>query len=221
MPGRIRHALVVSLVALAPAAAQAGPPLLCFPLSTGDAPSLPWGEGAGWNTPRPDYDRARLPADTIALLGPETPVLARMETLRRATIYASSDPATARELLDALRARARGPGVGSARPLALFDLGYAVEASRQTRHRGAAARGPAPTEDGYALVRKALARRGTDPAMEYAAALLTASRAFRGASDRHLQAAVKGAPEGSDLARTIDAHRPLWGARLPEARASR
>jgi hypothetical protein len=50
--------------------------------------------------------------------------------------------------------------------------------------------------------------------MEYAAALITCDRAGRGLSDRHLKAALAGASEGSDLARTLAAHRPLWGDRI-------
>ena len=43
MSTRLTRALAVSLLALAPAVAHAGPPLLCFPMETGGAPSLPWG----------------------------------------------------------------------------------------------------------------------------------------------------------------------------------
>lgn len=220
MKSRIGRTLAVSLLALAPAAAHAGPPLLCFPMAIGDAPSLPWGGGSGWNDPSPGYDRARLVEDSLALLAPKTPVLVRMETLRRATIYASSDAGAAKRLLDALRARAGEPDNAKADALPLFDLGYAVEASRQTRHGLASVVGSDPPEDGYALVRKALTRRGADPVMEYAAALITCSRPSRGISDQHLRIAVEGASEGSDLARTIAAHRPLWGTRLDGLRAS-
>jgi hypothetical protein len=220
MSTRALRILTLSFMALAPAAVHAGPPLLCFPMSIGDAPSLPWGDGgAGWNQPRHDYERARLTEDALALLGPKTPVLVRMETLRRATIYASSDPGAATRLLDALRTRAGDPRSGRSDPLALFDLGYAVEASRETGHVLARSSPQAP-EDGYALVREALARRGEDPAMEYAAALMTCTRAFSGVASKHLRAAVSGAGEESDLARTIAGHRPLWGEQLDAARAT-
>jgi len=210
----------VSLLALLPAAAQAGPPLLCFPMAIGTARSLAWGSGSGWNAPRPEYDRARLAEDTLALLGPQTPVLVRMETLRRAAIYASSDDAAAKRLFDALRGRARHASGAKADPLAQFDLGYAVEAYRQARHGLDRLLSADPPEDGYALVRQALAARGSDAAMEYAAALLTCDRARRALSDRHLEAALAGAPEGSDLARTLAAHRALWGDRIESLRAA-
>lgn len=220
MHSRFGRTLFVSLVVLAPAVAQAGPPLICFPMSIGDSRSLAWGSGNGWNTPRQDYDRTRLTADTLALLGAETRVLAHMETLRRAAIYASTDAATAKALFEALRGRAANATDKKADPLAQFDLGYAVEAYRQTRHLPDSLFSAGPTEDGYALVRQALTARGSDPEMEYAAALMTCDRAQRGLSDKHLQIALSGAREGSDLARTIAAHRPLWGGRVEAFRAA-
>jgi len=215
MHSRLGRTLVVSLLALSPAAAQAGSPLICFPMAIGDARSLAWGSGSGWNTPSPDYDRARLAEDTVSLLGPRTPVLVRMETLRRAVIYASRDDGAAKSLFDALRARAGVASGGKADPLAQFDLGYAVAAWREAGHVAERPFADAsPSEDGYALVRQALAARGTDPEMEYAAALITRSRTLRGVSDAHLRVALAGAPESSDLARTLAAHRPLWGDRI-------
>ena len=214
MNSRFGRTLVVSLLALSPAAVQAGSPLTCFPMPIGEARSLAWGSGSGWNTPSPGYDRARLAADTVALLGPRTPVLVRMETLRRAVIYASQNDGAARSLFDALRARAGATSGGKADPLAQFDLGYAVEAYRQTRPMADRFLSAGPPEDGYALVRQALAAGGPDPAMEYAAALITCDRDRRGLSDQHLRVALAGAAEGSDLARTLAAHRPLWGDRI-------
>jgi len=104
MQSRFAVAFAVSLPLLAPALAQAGPPLICWPMSIGNAPSLPW--GGGWHDTRPDYDgRGRLATDTLALLGSDTPVLVRMETLRRAAVYAASDDAAAGRLFQALRAQ--------------------------------------------------------------------------------------------------------------------
>ncbi len=204
------------VVGLLPIAVQAGPPLTCFPMSIGEARSLPWGNGS--KTPDPRYDRARLADDTLGLLGAETPVVVRMETLRRAAYYAAADEAAAKRLLQALRARASGPDSRGAEGLALFDLGYAVETYRQAGHLG---RGKAvdPPEDGYALVRRALALRGSDPAMEYAAALIVAGR-DHALSQKHLKSAVLGARAGSDLERTIAAQEALWRGRVAEYRAS-
>lgn len=224
MKNAIRRAVLASLLAVVPALAHAGPPLLCFPIQTGGAPSLPWG-GAGWNEPRAEYDRSRLAADTLALLAPEAPVLARMETLRRAVLYASGDAAAARALFAALRSRVHDTG-SSARTLAQFDLGYALEAARQVRSipgRSAGLAGPsavgAPDEDGYTLVKAALASR-PDPELEYAAALIATSRPSRADSDAHLRLAVAGARPGSALALTITAHQALWGERLPAHRVA-
>jgi hypothetical protein len=188
-------------------------------MAIGNARSLAWGTGHGWNTPDPGYDLRHLTADTLALLGPRTPVLVRMETLRRATIYASANEAAAERLFDALRARAAGTGDGKVDPLFAFDLGYAVATYRQARH--VLDKSPAdPPEDGYALVRRALEARGPDPEMEYAAALVTRGSARDGLSERHLRAAVAGAAEGSDLARTLVAHQPVWGDRIRTAKAA-
>jgi hypothetical protein len=84
-------ALVASIFLLAMnQVALAGPPLLCLQYQTGNAKSLPWG-GDRWHAAKADYDLNRLVDDTLALLGPDATVIARMETLRRATIYAQKD----------------------------------------------------------------------------------------------------------------------------------
>lgn len=223
MESGTRRAVLVSLLTVLPALASAGPPLLCFPIETAGAPSLPW--GAGWNAPRADYDRGRLAADTTALLGPGTPVLARMETLRRAVLYAKEDAAASRQLLDALRARVGTADAGTS-ALARFDLGYALEALREAKRvagwspLGRVSDTALPEQDGYALVKEALATRKTDPEMEYAAALITISRKPRDDSDAHLRRALAGATAGSPLAHTIAAHRSLWGDRLQPSQAS-
>src|SRR5256885_6871456 len=67
--------------------ALAGPPLVCHPFEIGNARSLPW-SGAQWRDVDKNYDISRLVEDTLRVLTPETPVLVRMETLRRATVYA-------------------------------------------------------------------------------------------------------------------------------------
>lgn len=219
MTTRIRVVVISTFALLLPALALAGPHLICFPMSIGTAPSLPWGTGGGWQSPLASYDRARLVADTLAALGPRTPVLVRMETLRRAVIYASSDAATATRLIDALRTRAPRPGAGDADLLAVFDLGYAIEAMRQATWALRASY-KAPADDGYAMVRQVLARRGPDAAMEYAAALITLSQPSRAVGDAHLRNAAAGAAESPDLARTISAHRELWGDRAALAPSS-
>jgi hypothetical protein len=110
--------------------AVAGPPFICHAFELSGSPSLPWGDvaAAGWNNPNPSYDISRLSTDVPALLTATTPVSARMETLRRATIYASRDKAVAAALLRTLEARAE---VNKADANALFDAGFLTEAYRQ------------------------------------------------------------------------------------------
>jgi hypothetical protein len=81
MHSRLGRTLVVSTLARLPAAAQAGSPLICFPMAIGEARSLAWGSGRGWNTPSPDYERSRLAEDTLHLRACR-PVLVRGD-LRR------------------------------------------------------------------------------------------------------------------------------------------
>src|SRR5262245_29123550 len=101
------------------AIAEAGPPLICHQFDAGSARLLPWAaNGSGWNSPDPGYDISRLTADTLALLTPEAPVLARMEIMRRATIYAGKDERAAAELLTAIMARAQRDTARGRDPLA-------------------------------------------------------------------------------------------------------
>ena len=97
-----------------PRPALAGPPFICHAFELSGNPSLPWGNvaAAGWNNPDPAYDVSRLTGDVTKLLTPATPVSARMETLRRATIYASRDKARG----GVAAAGARGAGRRPTRP---------------------------------------------------------------------------------------------------------
>jgi hypothetical protein len=61
--------------------------------------------------------------------------------------------------------------------------------------------------DGYEWVRKAIALRGSDPQMEFAAALMTTEGA-RGEHDRHLQNAMAGAKADAMLARNLESRFP-------------
>lgn len=152
-------------------AAQAGTPLICLANDIGDAPSLPWGTGA--KDPKPDYPADRLVADTLALLTPKTPVIVRMETIRRATLYArlhaeKGRPDLGAELLSRLQSRALDAEAnGHADALGWFDAGYfagSIEGWSHARARGRYA--------GYAWVVKAIRLRGGDAQMELAASLL-------------------------------------------------
>src|SRR5260370_19227113 len=90
--------LVAAALCLA-TVAQAGPPLICHSIEIGQAKSLPW-ISESWNLNGSEkYDTKNLVKDTLEILKPDTPVLVRMETLRRATLYARKDPLAAEELL--------------------------------------------------------------------------------------------------------------------------
>ena len=106
--------------------AQAGPPLICHPIEIGQAKSLPW---IDWNQKGTGgYDLKNLTRDTLAILDSSAPVLLRMETLRRATIYARQDPQVAKELLTRLHSRAaNSTDSGLSEALAWFDVGYLIE----------------------------------------------------------------------------------------------
>ena len=196
---RIARSFAVVLGTLAVATtAAAGPPLLCHPFNTGGARSLPWGSGQGWNQPLPGYDRSHLIADTQALLAAEVPVFARMETLRRAAIYATADRALAGQLLAQLQARA-----GSGEPMFLFDAGYLAETYKQADWLFKVFN-PAAKVDGYGLIEKALALR-SDPEMEFAAALI-AFDPRSGRHQAHLDKARDGAPKDTLLAANLASH---------------
>jgi hypothetical protein len=164
--------------------AFAGPPLLCFPFEIGNARTLPMGT-AGWHSIDPAYDAARLVDETLALLGPNTPVLVRMETLRRATVYASTDPKVANALLNALQE---------------------VETYRQAKWIFSAPIPAIDRIDGYQLVLKAHALQG-DPAMQLAAAIIAAgSSATKAESRGHLEQAKAHADSDRTLALNISKH---------------
>lgn len=194
-------ALVVALV-LAPVAI-AGPPLLCHPFDTAGAPSLPWG-GAGWRDARAGYDLRQLTGDTEALLGAKTPVIARMETLRRAAIYASRDPAIARQLLVRLQARRQVAAGDDARALARFDAGYFAETLQEVlRLQGydmpgigkvdvAGLRAVLAGVNGSADVEAAIALRPQDAAMHFAAALIASADQRKRDYAAHARAARNG-----------------------------
>lgn len=185
--------------------ALAGPPLICHPFEIGAAKSLPVGAG-GWDAVDPRYDASHVVDDTLALLTPSTPVVVRMETLRRAMVYVAKDPKRAEALLTRLQERATISNADAA--LAVFDFGYLVETYKQGRSLFRGSMNAADGIDGYTLVVKASAMRG-DPAMEFALAVMThgdtrVANAYRA----HLARAVKGAT--SDAA--IQANLKQFGA---------
>ena len=196
--------------------AQAGPPLICHSIEIGQAKSLPW-ISHSWNlSGSENYDTKNLVKDTLEILGPDTPVLVRMETLRRATLYARSDRFAAKELLAKLYARATSAeSSGHPDALAWFDVGYLAETYKQWIGQkwmqvNKDEQNPAAGVDGYALVKKAIALRGStsnggDPQMEFAAALITLSGP-QDAHRQHAQRAIAGAKSDALLAQNLATH---------------
>ena len=205
---------VAAAVLLFANAVQAGPPLVCHAFEIGQARSLPLA-GHSWNlSGSENYDTKNLVKDTLEILRPTTPVLVRMETLRRATLYARKDPIAAKELLTKLYSRADSTeSAGHPDALAWFDAGYLVETyeqwiGRDLPHLTDGMRldaNPAFGMDGYAMVKKAIALRGDDAQMEFAAALITLS----GPGDehaRHARKAIAGAKDDALLAQNLATH---------------
>lgn len=179
--------------------AFAGPPLVCHPIEIGQAKSLPWIDFNHQGST--DYDLRNLSRDTVAILDARARVLVRMETLRRATIYARMDPRAAKELITRLQERAASSdAAGRPNALAWFDIGYLAEAYKQWLGRS----GPNPATglNGYSLVRKAIRLRGCDPEMEFAAALITLS-GHESAHREHVQKAMAGAQSDPVLAQNL------------------
>jgi hypothetical protein len=199
--------------------AQAGPPLICHAFEIGQAKSLPL-DSHSWNlSGSENYDTKNLATDTLEILRPDTPVLVRMETLRRATLYARQDPLAAKALLAKLHARATSAeSAGHPDALAWFDAGYLVETYKQwigqnLPHMTDGMRldsNPAAGVDGYGWVKKAIALRGAalhedDAQMEFAAALITLSGP-REEHTQHAQKAIAGAKADALLAQNLATH---------------
>jgi hypothetical protein len=209
------RSVLVAIAALAFTAslAQAGPPLVCHPFEIGTAPSLAWNAtGKSWRGDVATYDVRHLADDTIALLTPDTPVIVRMETLRRAAVYALRDQQAADQLLTRIVERTRHAEHGAKTDaLAWFDAGYYVETFRQAvpiaREQGAehakALAALIQHVDGYAMVQKSLTLRGSDPAIEFAAAIITLDR-DRADQPAHAAKAREGASQDALLAQNID-----------------
>ena len=208
----LRNGLLLSSLLLA-APAFAGPPLLCHPFDTAGAPSLAWG-GKGWNQARTHYDLATLVAQTEALLGADVPVIARMETLRRAAIYASREGRVANALAERLEARADAAD-RDVRALAAFDSGYYREVLQEiVRLQGydmpgigkvdaPALRALLAGGDGNQRIDEALALRPRDPALRFAAALVASADQRRDEIAGHVRIARAGVADDRLLAANI------------------
>ena len=203
MPSRfLRPLLTVALVAFTAAPALAGPPLVCFPFDIGPATSLPWDKDNNhWKGMRADYDVSHLTGDTVALLTPSTPIVVRMETLRRAAIYSTTSEKVARALVDTLLARAKKSAPPEEAALAEFDAGYLIETMKQTGPIAASSAAVVKEMDGYSMVQHSLAARNNDPSIAFAAALMTWGKSDHA---QHVQRAKAGATADMLLAKNID-----------------
>jgi len=181
--------------------ALAGPPLVCFPFDVGNARTLPMGPN-GWHDTDHTYDVSKLIDDTIALLGPGTPVIVRMETLRRATLYAGTDRAIAAALLAKLEARAAQRQSDVA--LAVFDFGYLVETYRQAASMFKNTLPSVEAIDGYGLVQKAYVF-SRDAEIAFASAII-AAYPKRADFDAHRRDALAGAKTDALLSANIATH---------------
>jgi hypothetical protein len=185
----IVSAVLMAIVCTCATRVFAGPPLICHPIEIGKAQTLPWVD-LNFQKANSSYNLQNLAKDTLAVLDAKPAVLVRMETLRRATLYARQDPQVAKELLTRLRARATEAPANAGGVLAWFDFGYLTEAYKQWLGKNEP--NPATGVDGYGWVKRAIEQRGSDPEMEFAAALITlgtATAEHRG----HVQKALAGA----------------------------
>lgn len=200
----------LALLITAATPAIAGPPLICHPFDIGTARSLPFGNTSqglrDWQATVPSYDRSKLVADTLGLLTPMTPVVVRMETLRRASAYSADDATLATRLLAALEDRVTEAPRTPAEGLASFDYGYLVETYRQLGERGVAAMATVSRVDGYALVKAAVALMPQDAGLQFAAALITGSPDTRAQHAAHLEKARAMARADALVARNLATH---------------
>ena len=191
---------IAALVVMLSGSALAGPPLLCHVLNIGNAKTLPWVD-LNYQKGSNGYDLKNLTSDTLAILDSHAPVLVRMETLRRAALYARQDDYAAKELLTRLHARAaNSDAAGHPNADAWFDLGYLAEAYKQWWGKNEPS--PANGVDGYAMVKRAISLRGHDPEMEFGAALITLSGPAAEHRD-HVQKALAGAKSDRLLAQNV------------------
>jgi len=197
----------VAVLALA-VPALAGPPFVCHPFDIGSAKSLPF-DSHNWLGVRSDYDIRHVVADTEAVLTPSTPTIVRMETLRRAALYASLDRAVAEQLIAVMMVRVKKAEQSGSMAAALFDAGYVVEALSEIEQFGNHMKDLAGREktlagltrpsDGRALIQKSLTLQPGDASIEFALGLL--SRAPENAV--HFDNARAGAKKDSLLASNL------------------
>jgi len=199
------------------ALANWGPPVLCHPISIGDAPSLPFGHDAF--ALLPDVARDGVGARTLALLDGGDDALVHMETLRRAVLYMTYERAAdarveedveafvqalegrqeAALLAASLASEAEIDAARSRWGLCAFDLSWTLE--------GLAERGLHPRSSAQAerWLQAALAARPADPALRLGASVLCFARGERQGLYLHLDRALAGSAGSELLSRNIAA----------------
>jgi hypothetical protein len=209
----LKSAVILGLLAIA-VPGFAGPPLLCHAFDIGSAKSLPWVGQTSWFEGSPDYKLDQLVADTEALLTASTPVIVRMETLRRAAIYASADARVANNLVKRLLNRAEASEMaGRPDALAYLDAAYLsgalneiamlARSSGNFESKAAVAKAAVGGIDAYGLIMKSVAARPGDATIQFAAALIS-SDDHRGEYAGHAAKARAGAASDTLLARNLD-----------------
>src|SRR5438105_6271014 len=112
-PSRYFHcAALATAMLLSVNVAQAGPPLICHTFEIGQAKSLPW-ISHSWNlNGSENYDTKNLAADTLEILKPDTPVLARIHPRAAPPFHPHQDGRVRRQKLQRLSCQAfRGVGL--------------------------------------------------------------------------------------------------------------
>jgi hypothetical protein len=211
--------LVVLVILTASMQSFGGPPLICHPFQIDDAKSISWGQGP-FDPPK-DIGRDKLVQTVLAHLQPDTPVLARMETLRRATIWCGRDGRVEQALLFQLMGRALdAQASGEEDAMAIFDAGFfaqcldQVGASFVNDGEGV---GVGRGVVGYAWVRRAIELRPNEPQMHFAAALITAIH-DQSASEKHMKIAKELSGQDALLAANIKAFKSELGKNLDHHR---
>jgi hypothetical protein len=185
-------------------------PLLFAVLDIGSAQSLPWNAPRNFLGISDDYDSHRVVADIGALLTPATPTLVRMETLRRAAVYASRDREVAWQLIAFVMERVTVlPTPGPPEPMALFDAGYVIEVLKEMQEFGTGTKtlwaldhrivGITRPYDGRALIEQSAAGRPGDASIQLALALLMPPLA----PNEHLRRAQTAAQHDALLANNL------------------
>lgn len=207
-----RIALVVAAFAVAQPAHASFRTRLMDPFDIGAARSLPWGVEPYRG--RVDYQLANLLSDTEALLTPSTPVIVRLETLRRAVLYASTDRHLAQRLLNTFLDRARrAEASGAPDALAYLDAAFVNDLFQQIGEHynppftalSGQVRGLTGSTDGYSLVQEGLALHPNNPAFQFGAALIAGVKRLDGAEfHAHTENAQAAALHDPLIGRNLD-----------------